>query len=239
MMKSEGMTKPELRNRLSHNCRPFNIRASDFFRDSTFGFRHSAFVQHRDSRQTSEGRVWWQTGLAAPTGSVISTAVMFKSLIDWYLNSLDTGGYPLVVLLMAIESSILPLPSELVIPPAAHLAYTKGNLSITGIIIAGTIGSWIGATAMYWASRLAGRPLIGIPAGIVRMDYKLFSLFTLLGSAVWCAVLCWVGVKAGQDEALMKGELHRVSLWVIGALAVLGGIYYLFVHRHMKADSKQ
>jgi len=203
---------------------------------------------------------------------------MFKSLIDWYLNSLETGGYPLVVLLMAIESSILPLPSELVIPPAAHLAYTKGNLSITGIIIAGTLGSWIGATAMYWASRLAGRPLvlrygryllitpekiqgaerwaarfgsmgifisrllpvvrhlIGIPAGIVRMDYKLFSLFTLLGSAVWCAVLCWVGVKAGQDEALMKGELHRVSLWVIGALAVLGGIYYLFVHRHMKAD---
>ena len=202
---------------------------------------------------------------------------MFKELIDWYLSSLESGGYPLIVLLMAIESSIVPLPSELVIPPAAHLAHTKGNLSMAGIVVAGTIGSWLGATAMYWAARLAGRPLImrygklvlitpekvqgaerwaskfgsmgifisrllpvvrhliGIPAGIVRMDYRLFSLYTVLGSAVWCAVLCWIGVKAGQDEALMKGELHRISLWLGGALVVLGGFYYFFVHRHMKA----
>jgi len=203
---------------------------------------------------------------------------MFKELIDWYLGSLESGGYPLIVLLMAIESSVVPLPSELVIPPAAHLAQTKGNLSMAGIVVAGTIGSWLGATAMYWAARLAGRPLvmgygklvlitpekvqgaerwasrfgsmgifisrllpvvrhlIGIPAGIVRMDYRLFSLYTLLGSAVWCAVLCWIGVKAGQDEALMKGELHRISLWLGGALVVLGGFYYFFVHRHMKAE---
>ena len=201
---------------------------------------------------------------------------MFKDLIDWYLGSLESGGYPLIVLLMAIESSIVPLPSELVIPPAAHLAHTKGNLSMAGIVVAGTIGSWLGATAMYWAARLAGRPLvmrygklvlitpekvqgaerwasrfgsmgifisrllpvvrhlIGIPAGIVRMDYRLFSLYTMLGSAVWCAVLCWIGVQAGQDEALMKGELHRISLWLGGALVVLGGFYYFFVHRHMK-----
>ncbi|PYK99313.1 MAG: DedA family protein [Verrucomicrobia bacterium] len=200
--------------------------------------------------------------------------------MDWYLQSLESGGYPLVVLLMAIESSILPLPSELVIPPAAHLAHTKGNLSMTGIIIAGTLGSWLGATAMYWASRLAGRPLmmrygrmalitpekiegaerwaarfgsmgifisrllpvvrhlIGIPAGIVRMNYKWFSLCTLLGSALWCGVLCWVGVKAGQDEKLMRGELHQITLWLAGAVVLLGGIYYFFVHRHMKEGKK-
>jgi membrane protein DedA with SNARE-associated domain len=204
---------------------------------------------------------------------------MFKELIAWYLGSLESGGYPLIVLLMAIESSIVPLPSELVIPPAAHLAHTKGNLSMAGIVAAGTIGSWLGATVMYWASRLAGRPLvlrygryllitrekvegaerwasrfgsmgvfisrllpvvrhlIGIPAGIVRMNYKWFSLYTLLGSAAWCAVLCWLGVKAGQDEALMKGELHRISIWLGGALVLLGGIYYFFVHRHMKEES--
>jgi len=204
---------------------------------------------------------------------------MLRSLIDWYLTTLESGGYPGIVLLMALESSLVPLPSELVIPPAAHLAYSKGNLNMTGIIVAGTIGSWIGASVMYWASRLAGRPLvlrfgryvcltpekvlgaerwaarfgsmgiflsrllpvvrhlIGIPAGIVRMDYKLFSACTVLGSAVWCAVLCWIGIKAGQDQALMKGELHRISLWLIGALAVLGSLYYVFVHRHMKRDA--
>ena len=206
---------------------------------------------------------------------------MFKGLIDWYMGALGTGGYPLIVLLMAMESSILPLPSEVVIPPAAHLAQTQGKLSVIGIIIAGTIGSWLGATVMYWLARVAGRPLvlrygpmffisrqkiegaerwaanfgsmgvfisrllpvvrhlIGIPAGIVRMDYRLFSLFTVIGSAIWCTVLCYVGIKMGQDEKLMKGELHRITLWLGGAVVVLGGVYYFFVHRHMaRRDQK-
>jgi membrane protein DedA with SNARE-associated domain len=202
---------------------------------------------------------------------------MFKPIISWYLGALEQGGYPLIGLLMAIESSVLPLPSEFIIPPAAHLAHTgKLELGLPGIIIAGAIGSWLGATVMYWASRLAGRPLvmrygrfilispqnvegaerwaahygsmgifisrllpvvrhlIGIPAGIVRMNYKSFSLFTLLGSALWCGVLCYVGIKMGQDEKLMKGELHRISLWLGGAIVVLGSMYYFFVHRQMR-----
>ena len=202
---------------------------------------------------------------------------VFKPIIDWYMGALGTGGYPLIGLLMAVESSIVPLPSEVVIPPAAHLAHTgQIPLSLAGIVVAGTIGSWIGATAMYWAARIAGRPLvmrygryvfistekvegaerwaahygsmgifisrllpvvrhlIGIPAGIVRMDYLKFSIYTLLGSGIWCGVLCWIGIKMGQDEKLMAGQLHRVSLWLAGAMLVLGGIYYFFVHRHMK-----
>ena len=73
---------------------------------------------------------------------------LFKDLIAWYVKSLEKGGYPLIVLLMFVESTFLPLPSELIIPPAAHLAYTKGNMSMTGIILAGALGSWLGATAM-------------------------------------------------------------------------------------------
>jgi membrane protein DedA with SNARE-associated domain len=202
---------------------------------------------------------------------------VFKPIISWYLDTLATGGYWLIALLMAIESSVVPLPSEVVIPPAAHLSYTgKINLSLVGIIIAGTVGSWLGATLMYWASRLAGRPLvmrygryvfispqkvegaerwaahygsmgifisrllpvvrhlIGIPAGIVRMDYVKFSIFTLLGSGIWCAVLCWLGIKMGQDEKLMAGELHRITLWLAAAVVFLGTVYYFFVHQQMK-----
>ena len=85
---------------------------------------------------------------------------LFKPLIEWYTHSLESGGYPLIILLMFIESTFLPLPSELIIPPAAYLAYTKHDMSLTGIIIAGALGSWLGATTMYWASRLAGRPLV-------------------------------------------------------------------------------
>jgi membrane protein DedA with SNARE-associated domain len=200
---------------------------------------------------------------------------MLKELIDWYLRSLDAGGYPLIAMLMAIESSIVPLPSELVIPPAAILAHKDGRFTMAGIVIAGALGSWIGATVMYWVSRWAGRPfvlkygkyffipahkveaaetwaqrfgswgvfaarllpvvrhLIGIPAGVVKMDFKIYSVYTLIGSALWCAVLCWVGVMAGKDEKLMEGQLHRLTLWFVGAVVVLGAIYYFFVHRYM------
>jgi membrane protein DedA with SNARE-associated domain len=194
-------------------------------------------------------------------------------LINWYLNSLESGGYPLIVLLMAIESSIVPLPSELIIPPAIIAAQKSGNMTLTGIVIAGALGSWIGATVMYWLSRWAGRPLamrygkfllispakieqaerwaarfgsfgifasrllpvvrhlIGIPAGIVRMNYVRFSIFTVIGSAVWCYVLCHLGLEAGKNEALMRGELRQVTIWAVGILAVLAVIYYFFVHR--------
>ncbi|MBW7931119.1 MAG: DedA family protein [Gammaproteobacteria bacterium] len=196
--------------------------------------------------------------------------------MDWYLAQIETGGYWLVVLLMAMESSIIPLPSEVVIPPAAHVAHATGSMSLGGVVAAGTFGSWLGAALMYWAARLAGRPLllryghyllitpgkiegaqrwadhygevgvfisrllpvvrhlIGIPAGVVRMNFLYYSIFTILGSALWCAVLAWLGVTAGQDQALLDGDLHRISLWVGGVLLVLGVIYYLFVHRQMR-----
>jgi membrane protein DedA with SNARE-associated domain len=82
------------------------------------------------------------------------------------------------------------------------------------------------------------RHLIGIPAGIVRMNYWKFSFYTLLGSGLWCSVLCYVGVKAGEDEKLMRGEIHHVVLWLGGAVLVLGGLYYFFVHRHLSKKSE-
>ena len=54
------------------------------------------------------------------------------------------------------------------------------------------------------------------------------------GSGIWCSVLCYVGVKMGQDEGLMNFELRRVAIWVGGAALVLGGLYYFFVHRHLQ-----
>jgi membrane protein DedA with SNARE-associated domain len=205
---------------------------------------------------------------------------LIQNLCDWYHHALQTGGYPAIALLMTMESSFLPLPSEVIIPPAAHLADTgQIHLGFAGIVLAGAFGSWLGATIMYWFARLAGRPLIlrygrlvlfppeklakaerwsshygamgvfiarllpgarqlvGIPAGIARMDYLKFSIFTLLGSTIWCSVLCWLGVKIGAD--ISKGEMHKVMLWVGGTALVLGGLYYFFVHRHMAAEKAE
>lgn len=199
-----------------------------------------------------------------------------QAFLDWYMAQIEAGGYWLVGLLMAMESTIVPLPSEVIIPPAAHIAHTTGTMSVSGVVIAGTIGSWVGATIMYWGARIAGRPLfmryghyllitpekirgaerwanhygevgvfisrllpvvrhlIGIPAGVVRMNFLYYSIFTLLGSAVWCGILAWLGVTAGQDQALLDGDLRRISLWVGGVLLMLGTIYYFFVHRQMR-----
>ncbi len=66
---------------------------------------------------------------------------VIASLKTWYVGALKTGGYWVVGLMMAIESSLFPLPSEIVIPPAAYWAHAHEiPLSLTGIVIAGTIG---------------------------------------------------------------------------------------------------
>ncbi len=214
---------------------------------------------------------------------------LLQPIVDWYLSVLNVWGLWAVALLMAVESSIVPLPSEVVIPPAAHLAWTDDGISFLGfhlkgwsaqigIVIAGAVGSWVGAAVMYWVSRVAGRPfvmrygkyffispekiegaerwaahygsfgifaarllpvvrhLIGIPAGIVRMNFWQYSIYTLLGSALWSAVLCWLGIKIGGN--INKGEMHMVTYWLLGFLAVVGLLYYFFVHRHMKAGNK-
>jgi hypothetical protein len=45
-------------------------------------------------------------------------------------------------------------------------------------------------------------------------------------------------VVAGQDEKLLKGDMHHVTLWLLGAMTILGSVYYFFVHRHMHAACK-
>ncbi|MGA2691548.1 MAG: DedA family protein [Opitutaceae bacterium] len=205
---------------------------------------------------------------------------LIQRLLAAYQQSLKSGGYPYLVFLMALESSVVPLPSELVIPPAVLLV-VAGNSSMTlpGIVTAAALGSLLGACIMYWASRLVGRPLvirysglflipvrkieqaerwserfgsfgiflsrmlpvvrhlIGIPAGIVRMRFWKFCVYTFAGSAFWCGVLTYVSVVAGRDERLMRGEIREITLWVAGAAAVLGTAYYFLVHRLSRREA--
>ncbi len=81
------------------------------------------------------------------------------------------------------------------------------------------------------------RHLIGIPAGIVRMNFWKFSLYTFLGSLFWCSILTYVSRIAGRDERLMHGELREVTLWAAGAATVLGAAYYFLVHRLSRREA--
>jgi len=80
-------------------------------------------------------------------------------LLETWFGWVLTGGYTGIIVLMAMESSIFPVPSEVVIPPAAFLA-AQGKLSFAGVVLAGMLGSYLGSAMTYWASRLIGRPLI-------------------------------------------------------------------------------
>jgi membrane protein DedA with SNARE-associated domain len=84
---------------------------------------------------------------------------MVEHLIDWLLKTLLDIGYPGIVALMAMESSILPVPSEFVMPPAGYWA-AKGQMSFPIALLCGVAGSVIGALANYYGAQLIGRPLI-------------------------------------------------------------------------------
>jgi membrane protein DedA with SNARE-associated domain len=84
---------------------------------------------------------------------------MLHDLLLVWFGWVRDGGYLGVVVLMAMESSILPVPSEIVIPPAAFWA-AQGQMTFTGIVLAGTFGSWLGSAISYWASRWIGRAVL-------------------------------------------------------------------------------
>jgi membrane protein DedA with SNARE-associated domain len=83
-------------------------------------------------------------------------AETFQPFIDWYLSNIN---YLSITVLMAIESSFVPLPSELIIPPAAYLAI-QGKLNLGLIILFSTIGCIFGALFNYTLSFYLGRKII-------------------------------------------------------------------------------
>lgn len=190
---------------------------------------------------------------------------------------MENWGYWGIILLMAMESSIVPVPSEVVIPPAAFLA-AQGRLDFWGVIAAGTLGSYLGSAASYLVALLVGRPLvhrygryffmgddkltraeiwlaryhaggiffarllpvirhlISIPAGIVRMNFAVFSAMTALGSAIWCTVLAFLGNRAfrAEPDLLQSPEklehfIKHDSLAIIACVAVLAVLYFLMI----------
>lgn len=81
---------------------------------------------------------------------------IIQAITSWYMNHLN---YWTITLLMTVESSFIPFPSEVVIPPAAWKA-AEGELNIILVIVFGTIGSILGALINYYIALWIGRPLV-------------------------------------------------------------------------------
>ncbi len=77
----------------------------------------------------------------------------------WILSVISSMGYGGVVLLMAIESACIPLPSEIIMPFAGFLVF-KGEMTLWGVALAGAIGCVVGSIPAYYLGMYGGRPLV-------------------------------------------------------------------------------
>ncbi len=188
-----------------------------------------------------------------------------------------------IVALMAVESSFIPFPSEVVIPPAAYVAGNPDSvLCVTGnylmdvflIVLSGTIGAMLGAIINYllslWLGRLviykfadsklghlcllnsdkvrkaedyfnehgkistfvgrlipAIRQLISIPAGLAKMPFGQFLLYTFLGAFLWNTVLAILGYVAHGQADLINEYSHELSIVLIALFGI--GIAYVII----------
>jgi membrane protein DedA with SNARE-associated domain len=196
-------------------------------------------------------------------------------LLQIWTDWIRSGGYIFIILFMAISSTPFPLPAEFVVPIAAFLA-AQGHFSLAGVIVASTLGAYLGAAVLYWLSLWLGRPLvvkfgrfilfppkkleeaehwlaryeaggvffarllpgirhlISIPAGIVRMNFAIFSIWTIIGSAVSCSILAYLGVRAHRVAPDLlndpEGLVHFVrsqSKWLLLVVLAFAAVYTL------------
>lgn len=197
-------------------------------------------------------------------------------------------NYGTIFILMLLESTVIPVPSELVVAPAAYHA-AAGNLDIWLVILFSTLGADVGATINYLAGWYLGRPiiykfanskwghlcllnqekvekseryfdehgmvatitgrllpgirhLISIPAGLAKMNYWKFLLYTTIGAASWHSILALLGhymhsfvpEEQLQEKILEYGEYIKFGLIVLVILACI----YVLVKWYIKKKKK-
>lgn len=199
--------------------------------------------------------------------------------IQWCIENLNEWT---IILLMTIESSFIPFPSEIVVPPAAYF----GEMSLIMVVLCATIGADLGAIINYFLAQWIGRPivykfadsrighmcllssekiahaeaffnkhgvistligrlvpgvrqLISIPAGLARMNFGKFILYTTIGASTWNFVLALIGyglrsvVSPEQLNATVDEFSHyiKIGIWAVLALVALFFAVRFFTHK--------
>lgn len=140
---------------------------------------------------------------------------MLHSLFTtWFRLTLE-WGYPGVFLFMAIESTIFPLPSEIIVPPAAYWA-AQGHMNFWGVVAASTLGSWAGSALSYGVARAVGRPII-----------LRYGRYVLVTEKKWLMAEAWINRYSAAGiffSRLLPVVRHLVSL-PAGAARMHFGIF--------------
>lgn len=215
---------------------------------------------------------------------------LLEKVENWYSDNMNYGS---ITILMTIESSFIPFPSEVVIPPAAYVADNDGSslhvtdsypINVLLVVLFGTIGAILGAIINYLLSMLLGRPiiyafadsrvghvlllssdkirkaedyfndhgkvstfvgrlipgirqLISIPAGLAKMHFGWFLLYTFLGAFLWNSVLALLGYIAHGQMDLIHQYSHELSIIILALLAAV--IVYFIVRTIVKRRKRQ
>ena len=213
---------------------------------------------------------------------------MFTEIFSFLLDQLS---YLNVFLLMTIESTFIPFPSEVVLPPAAYHAHATGEQNVFLLIIVATLGADMGATINYFLAFYLGRPivyafanskwghrcllneekvrrsekffddhgvvatltgrlvpvirqLISIPAGLAKMNFLKFILYTTIGAGLWNCVLAAIGwclqTIVPEDKLMEKVDEYseHIKVFILAAIAV--AVAYFIIRKYIvKKNGKQ
>jgi len=141
--------------------------------------------------------------LRGPRGEAAIDSHAMHHLLQIWFEWVHSWGYLGVFLLMAMESSIIPVPSEVVMPPAAYWA-AQGQMSLAGVILAGTAGSYFGSAVSYWVSKWIGLPAV-----------ERFGKFVFVGPEKVAQAHAWVtrfGAGGVFFARLLPVVRHLVSI---------------------------
>lgn len=208
--------------------------------------------------------------------------------MNFLTSLLSNLNYGTIFFLMMLESTVVPVPSEFVVTPAAYHA-ASGQLDVWLVILFATLGADLGATVNYVVALYVGRPviyrfansrwgkmcllnqekvekseryfdehgivatltgrlipgirhLISIPAGLARMNYWKFLLYTTIGAGVWHSILAALGwylhaiVPEDQLDEKITEYAEYIKLIILGlvALAVVYFVIKTFAKRRQK-----
>ena len=197
--------------------------------------------------------------------------------MNWLSSLLGNLNYGTIFFLMLLESTVIPVPSELVVSPAAYHA-AGGNLNVFLVILFATIGADCGATINYFAGYYLGRPiiyrfanskwgrmcllneekvqrsekyfadhgvvatltgrllpvirqLISVPAGLAKMNFGKFILYTTIGAGVWNTILAALGwylhsiVPESQLEAKINEYSEYIKIVIVAAVVIVAAYF--------------
>ena len=189
--------------------------------------------------------------------------------MNWISTLLGNLNYGTIFILMLLESTVIPVPSELVVAPAAYHA-ASGSLNVVLVVLFATIGADVGASINYFVALYVGRPviyrfansrwgkmcllnqekvekseryfdehgivatltgrlipgirhLISLPAGLARMNYWKFLLYTTIGAGAWHTILAAMGwyLHAVVPEDQLESTIERYNHYIVIAIVAL------------------